>query len=26
MLHTERWVLRQQQSTDKGQFFVWGID
>jgi len=25
-LHTERWVLRHQQSTDKGQFFVWGID
>ena len=23
MLHTEHWMLRHQQSTDKGQFFVW---
>jgi len=25
-LHTDRWVLRHQQSTPKGQLLIWGID
>jgi len=25
-MHTDRWVLRHQQQTDKGQLMVWGID
>jgi len=25
-LHTERGGFQHQQSTDKGRFFVWGID
>jgi len=25
-VHTDRWVLRHQQSTDRGQLMVWGID
>jgi len=25
-LHTDRWVLRHQQSTEGGQLMVWGID
>ena len=25
-LHTDRWVLRHQQSTSKGQLLIWGID
>jgi len=25
-LHTDRWVLRHQQTTPKGQLMIWGID
>jgi len=25
-LHTDRWVLSHQQSTERGQLMVWGID
>ena len=26
LMHTDRWVLRHQQQTEKGQLMVWGID
>jgi len=25
-LHTERWILRHQQTTAHGQIVAWGID
>jgi len=25
-LHTERWVLRHQQTTNRGQLMIWGIN
>jgi len=26
LLHTDRWVLRHQQATNRGQLMIWGID
>jgi len=26
LMYTDRWVLRHQQQTDKGQLIVWGIN
>jgi len=25
-LHTDRWILRHQQATNRGQLMIWGID